>query len=144
MRNLLIVSDSHHDIEKMEKLFKKYQGYYIIHCGDYCIPRELLDKYDVHYVDGNCDMHDDRLELFFELDNEKIYVTHGHKQRVKMGYMNLYYKAIELVADYVFFGHTHEKTFFEDNNIKFINPGSLRYEGSYAVIENDKVYFKEI
>jgi len=144
MRNLLIISDTHRDTSLMEELIKKYKGYMIIHCGDYCVKRDILDKYDITCVDGNCDQYDDNIEKVIEIDSKRILITHGHKYRVKMGYMNLYYRAMELMCDYVFFGHTHEACVFSDNNITFINPGSLKYGRTYAVIENDEAIIKEI
>ena len=144
MRNLLIISDTHHDITLMEELIKKYKGYIVIHCGDYCVNRKILDKYNINYVDGNCDIHSDKEDLLLEIDGKKIFVTHGHKYKVKLGVMNLYYKAMELGCDYVFYGHTHIRACFKENGIIFINPGSLKYGREYCVIENDEIIFKEI
>ncbi|MCR5705437.1 MAG: YfcE family phosphodiesterase [Acholeplasmatales bacterium] len=144
MRNLLIISDTHRDKDLMVELIKKYKGYKVIHCGDYCIDRALLKKYDITFVDGNCDAYDDNLEHLIEVDNKKLFITHGHTYRVKMGYMNLYYRAIELSCDYVFFGHTHEACIFSDNGIIFVNPGSLKYGRTYAVVEDGKAMIKEI
>ena len=49
--------------------------------------------------------------------------------------MSLYYKALEINANYVLFGHTHFQEKFEKGGITFINPGSLK-DNKYALIED--------
>ena len=143
MRNLLIISDSHHMNNELEEILKKYKDFFIIHCGDYCIDNKILKKYNVVYVDGNCDRFDDNLERIIELDGKKILITHGHMYNVKYSYQNLYYRAKENECDYVFFGHTHEKALFNHDGITFINPGSLKYGRTYVLVINDEIIFKE-
>ena len=45
-------------------------------------------------------------------------------------------------ADYVLFGHTHRALITQEGGVTFINPGSLRYKGTYcyANAENGKLY----
>lgn len=144
MKNLLIISDTHKDIVLMASLIKKYKDFQIIHCGDYCIDYKYLEENNIIYVDGNCDNKNNVLERVIECDGKKIFITHGHKYSVKSGLEKLYFKALELDVDYVFFGHTHNPLNIEYNGIYFINPGSLKYTNTYVTIEDDVIKIKEI
>lgn len=80
-------------------------------------------------------------------------MTHGHKEKVKEGLTNLYYKALSLSCDIVLFGHTHIPLKIQEGSIFFINPGSITFprggsKSSYALItlqeeavEAEIVYF---
>ncbi len=144
MRNLLIISDTHKDTALIEELLKKYEGYTVFHCGDFCVDEEILKKNNITYVFGNCDHKGDIYDIILEMDSKKIFITHGHKYNVKFGLEKIYFKALELGCDYVFFGHTHQPLNIECNGIHFINPGSLKYGRTYALIENDNIEIKEI
>lgn len=145
MKKLLVISDSHHELNELIELCEKYKDYMIIHCGDYCIDEDILDKYGVIYVRGNCDaLSKAPSERLIDVDGEKIFITHGHKYGVKEDLLRLKYKALEQGISYVFFGHTHVETYFKEDGVVFINPGSLRYTRSYALIEDGKVLLKRM
>lgn len=120
--------------DEMFKLFKEYKNYKIIHLGDYCIKKELLDKYDVLTIKGNCDFEGIvETEL---IDNDmKMFITHGDKYNVKMRLDRIYYKALEEDCNYILFGHTHYPVCEELNGVYILNPGSL-VDNSYITIEN--------
>ena len=46
-------------------------------------------------------------ELTLTIAGKRIFLTHGHMQRVKSGLLNLTYAARERSADVALFGHTH-------------------------------------
>lgn len=143
MKKFLVISDTHHQTKELIDLFEKYKDYVIIHCGDYCIDESILNKYNVIYVKGNCDIlsvHEEDRTL--DIEGLRIFITHGHKYGVKSDFLRIKYKALEVGANYVFFGHTHIETYFCEDGISFINPGSLKYTNSYVIIEDDKVLFK--
>lgn len=128
---LLIISDSHRyslDID-----FSKYD--YIIHCGDYGSSLELLKTNNALYVKGNCDL-DGNDEIALNINNKKVFITHGNKYNVKYDYERLIYRALEVCADIVFFGHTHNQIAFVEEDILFINPGN--YPDFYVeIVDND-------
>ena len=142
------MSDTHGDAEVIKRV-KEYQPDVdtVIHCGD----SELL--FDHPYFDGvkrvrgNCDP-DNRFpeEELFEVNGKKIFVAHGHLFNVKSTIMNLYYRAQEVEADAVFFGHSHVLGVEIVDNILFVNPGSLLKpraidDKSYVVVEyNDNAW----
>ena len=140
---LLIMSDTHSNTKIMEQVIERRQEEVdaIIHCGD----SELKASYfadHLHVVRGNCDMDDNfPLEDVFSVQNTKILVVHGHKYNVKSTLMPLFYRAQEIQASIVCFGHSHILGAEMQEGILFINPGSLqqprgRKEKSYAIVEN--------
>src|SRR5689334_21165614 len=110
MSKILIVSDSHGITKELEELKERHRSEVdlMIHCGD----SELMadEKYMEGFaaVRGNCDFDTsyplDRLEV---VAGKKIYVTHGHKYSVKTSLMRLHYRAREVDANIVCFGHSH-------------------------------------
>lgn len=139
---LLIISDTHGDTETMEKVRNYWKNVdAVIHCGDSELEPSYFEGLDVHIVQGNCDLHDGfPEEELFELLNEKILVVHGHRHSVKSTLMPLSYRAQEVEASIVCFGHSHVLGAELQNGTLFVNPGSLhkprgRKEKSYAIVE---------
>lgn len=139
---LLVLSDTHGDIQSMEQVIAHRQDVNaIIHCGDSELDYSYFKDSPVHVVRGNCDM-DPRFpeELMLPIEEETIYIAHGHKHQVKSTLMPLYYRAQEVQASIVCFGHSHVLGAEVSNGVLFVNPGSLRMprgrmEKSYALIE---------
>ena len=140
---LLIMSDTHSTTKIMEQVIERRQDEVdaIIHCGDSELNANYFTEKPIHIVRGNCDM-DDRFpleELFFVKD-AKVLVVHGHKHNVKSTLTSLFYRAQEVQASVVCFGHSHLIGAEMQEGILFINPGSLqqprgRKEKSYAIAE---------
>lgn len=91
-------------------------------------------------VKGNCDvLFCDGIpeETVVNLDGLKILILHGHKYGVKSGYDRILYRAAELEADAVLFGHTHipfnSVEYVNGKRIQIFNPGSIA-SGSYGVL----------
>lgn len=141
---LLVMSDTHGDAEVINKVRESHPSVdAVIHCGDSELPFDHPYLEGVLRVRGNCD-RDDRFveEELVEMNGVKIFVAHGHLLNVKSNIMNLYYRAKELEADAVFFGHSHVLGSELMENILFVNPGSLlkpraRIEKSYCIVEFD-------
>lgn len=127
----------------MEQVIERHQQEVdaIIHCGDSELNADYFTENPVHIVRGNCDT-DDRfpLERLFSVQDAKVLVVHGHKYNVKSTLMTLFYRAQEVQASVVCFGHSHLLGAEMQEGILFINPGSLqqprgRKEKSYAIAE---------
>ncbi|NMD70679.1 metallophosphoesterase [Bacillus sp. DNRA2] len=143
MTKALIVSDSHRFVEELDHIKKKHQHEVdvMIHCGD---SELFFDQPEIEgfvTVRGNCDYEmkypDEQVVEFAGL---KIFVTHGHLFSVKSTLMNLYYRAQELGANIVCFGHSHMLGMEQIDDILFINPGSIRLprgrkERTYCILE---------
>lgn len=124
---LLIMSDTHGD----EEIIDRVKGYHpdaqkIIHCGDSELPYAHPAMQGMERVKGNCDHDGNYLEeILFQVNGERVYVTHGHLYDVKNSPMKLVYRAKELGANIVCFGHSHVLGAEYIDDIFFINPGSL-------------------
>lgn len=146
---ILVLSDTHGEIEKAEEVIRKSNGInLIIHLGDYYRDAQRLsDKFpDIpfEYIHGNSDFMIDGVpaEKLLQLSGKKIFITHGHKYSVKWDYEKLYRKAEETGADLLLFGHTHIPKLISKNNCLILNPGSIsdprgNSKESYAIIEID-------
>ncbi|MBR6019478.1 MAG: metallophosphoesterase [Lachnospiraceae bacterium] len=128
---VLVISDTHGRRETMERLLETDDAKdadWIIHCGDIGYDDEWLRyafRGAVTIVCGNCDFGSDLpREAVVEREGVKFYVTHGH--RYLMGGLDrLAYRAQEVGASVVLFGHTHIPYTVEEDGIRFLNPGSL-------------------
>ncbi|PTY81235.1 metallophosphoesterase [Heyndrickxia sporothermodurans] len=142
---VLIVSDSHGLREELKQLKEKYENKVnaMIHCGDSELMANDEEISGYLVVRGNCDY--DRqfpLDIKENIDGNKIFITHGHHYNVKMTLLNLSYKAKEVGADFVFFGHSHMLGAEMINGTLYLNPGSLlmprgRKEKTYAIVEKN-------
>ena len=124
-----IVSDTHKNLYMLDKAIKLMGDIYlIIHLGD-CKKdlTQINTKYNLNYeaVVGNNDfVREGEVEKVIVINGKKILLTHGHKYNVYFGIDRLYFRASEVEADIVLYGHTHAQNVEWVNNILFINPGS--------------------
>lgn len=124
-----VVADSHGNLFILDKLLTQMGELdMIIHLGDHY--RDIVkinDKYKnkIEYVNGNNDSKGDaEAEKVLNLGGKRIFITHGDKYNVYYGIDRLYYKAQEVEADAVLFGHTHKRSREDFGGIMFLNPGS--------------------
>ena len=142
---ILVMSDTHGDANVIKQVQQYYPNIKItIHCGD----SELASNHEalssmIVAVRGNCDRDEAfPIESFVQLDNVKVYTTHGHVFDVKSTPLKLLYRAKEVEADLVFYGHSHRLAAEMIDGTLFINPGSLlkprgRKEKSFAIVERN-------
>lgn len=139
-----VLSDTHRHIWAIDEAVAALKDCdMIIHLGDNVQDVKEISKYfkgKVIGVCGNCDfttsVPNDRIET---IEGKKIFITHGHRYDVKYDILKLKYKAQEIQADVVLYGHTHIARIDYEDGIWFINPGSpvLSRDGynSVAVLE---------
>ena len=150
MKRILILSDSHGDTNRCINIINKFEGQLdaIIHAGDCVRDAEdltyIFPDIPMHYVRGNNDIFTTAPgDLLVESSGVRIFITHGHDYRVKyeLKYTTLAEKAKKVGADLCVFGHTHMPYTDFVGNMIILNPGSIRFGGTYAVaeIENGKV-----
>ena len=153
-----VVSDTHRKMTYIEKVKKVVQeADILIHLGDNTDDIELLEdgfKGRVYGVRGNCDISKKYPEeQVIDVEGKKIFFTHGHNYGVKSSYTSIYCKGMEIGADVVLFGHTHQTFMEEYRDIIFVNPGSVsmpNLRGRYVVFldvqqgKKVQVNFKEI
>ena len=126
----IVFSDSHDRVSLMEDLTKKYLSRIdcIIHLGDCTEDTAALRELGkpLFQVRGNND-YDSLypLERTVSLAGKRIYMTHGHRQKVYWNTDVLYYTAAQEQADAALFGHTHVPYLENEGGIIIMNPGSI-------------------
>lgn len=143
---VIVISDTHGQINDIIKAINEMRGIdLIVHLGDNtkdAVNIKSQTHIDIINVKGNCDFLDNstKEDKLIKIKDKRIFLTHGHKYGVKYGLDNLYYKAKEINADIVLFGHTHIPLSVNHDNILFFNPGSTTMprgisKRSYGIIE---------
>ena len=140
---LLVLSDSHGNVDNMLRAVELTAPDRIVHLGDgWRDAEELHARYPalpLERVPGNCDYgcRDEAQERILLLGGKRILLCHGHTLRVKSGLLTAYYTAQERQVDALLFGHTHEPYIDERGGTIFLNPGSIgaHYRPTYATLE---------
>ncbi|SHG86464.1 metallophosphoesterase family protein [Ornithinibacillus halophilus] len=140
MNSVVIVSDSHGLTNELLEIKERHDPTYFIHCGDSELHPDSKELGGYIKVGGNCDFDpqfpDDQIVQVGDLT---FYVTHGHLYNVKMNLMKLAYRAEEVQANVVCFGHSHVAGAEKIDQQLFINPGSIRMprnrpDKTYAIV----------
>ena len=146
---ILIISDTHGLLWYLDEVLKKVGLIdMLIHCGDIQKDEDPIKEAvncPVYMVAGNNNFGSLlEKELFLNIGNYHIMVTHGHRYSVGYGLDMLAASAKSKGADIVMFGHTHVPLIKKVDGITLINPGSItipRQSGrrpSYAFMEIDR------
>lgn len=154
---LLVLSDSHGRPDLIEEAIRRVRPDGILFAGD-----GLRDLTRVEIpcplwaVSGNCDWLSTPLiingsalepqtEELVTVEGIRILLTHGHKYGVKSGPTAAAYRALELGADILVYGHTHVPVEYrlppaeggteERKPLILFNPGSIGdRDGSFGTI----------
>ena len=139
---IVVMSDTHGETNSIDQVRHAVSTVdAVFHCGDSELDKQHESLQDAFVVGGNCDWDSSfPAEVFTEVNGVKVLMTHGHLWQVKSTMMPLSYRAQEVGADVVLFGHSHLLGAELIDGILFVNPGSLelprgRKEKSYAIIE---------
>ena len=144
---ILVLSDSHGNVENMVRAVEETQPRMILHLGDCWRDAEHLhDRFPdipLHQVPGNCDCRPgEELEKVVLTADKRILMCHGHTRGVKQSLIAAGFAAEEQAADVFLFGHTHKPFLDWRGKCLFMNPGSIGdyRTPSYALvrIENGK------
>ncbi|MFZ5942761.1 MAG: metallophosphoesterase family protein [Bacillota bacterium] len=125
-----ILSDTHGNLSLAREALKEMGKIDLLfHGGDYYTDAcQLAEEFNVNVktVVGNCDFFvSGPKEEILTLGDYKIFLTHGHQYGVKGSLQRLFYRAEEIQADIVVYGHTHIPLYSVEDSIHFINPGSI-------------------
>jgi len=131
---LLVLSDSHADIDPMIAAVRRERPDAVLHLGDHYTDAEalhrLFPKIPLNAVTGNTDFRgNDTYELLLPFESKRVFMTHGHFYGVKTGLSALEAKGASLAADIVLFGHTHVPYLNWANGMWMMNPGSVSAGG---------------
>ncbi len=122
-----VFSDSHGDVSAAKRFFDRLAPLdSLFHLGDYAADGEKLSKLfscPVYAVRGNCDYRSDQpLERIVDLGGKRFLLLHGHQYYYADAML---YRAEEVHADMVLYGHTHVPDLSADGPRLILNPGSL-------------------
>lgn len=145
---VIVVSDTHGKNDNYFKLIEMHNPDMIIHCGDVEGSEYALTEAancPVYMVKGNNDFFSELpKELEVQVENFKVWVTHGHTYGVSVGCGYIKEEASSRGANIVLFGHTHMPLIDKEGDVIAINPGSLSYprqpgrQPSFAILETDR------
>ena len=144
---ILVLSDSHGNIENMCRCVDLVRPECVLHLGDHIRDAEVLGARYPHLpleaVPGNCDWGDPApAEKLLETGNQRILMMHGHTRRVKSTVMDAVLAAREAGADILLFGHTHRALVDRSGPLWIMNPGAagdpLRPSYGVITIENGR------
>lgn len=157
----MIISDIHgysKNLKKVLNIFYKENCNRLIILGDLLSPgsdyeevKSLLNnfKFSLLCLKGNNDGYifseldfnviDGYLNI--KLDDNNVFITHGHRYNRSNIPMN--------DNDILIQGHTHMSCMYKENNKYYLNPGSISLprdntSGSYIVYEDNKFYLYDI
>ena len=145
------VADTHGKTELIIKKLRLLKPHHILFAGDYYSDGQKIIKVlnvPGNSVAGNCDTTNRmKKEAIINLLGYKIFLVHGHQFGVKSDFSRLSYRALELEANAVVFGHTHRPFCEKVGDLWMINPGSPLHsrcpgQGSFAIIDIDGEGFK--
>lgn len=142
---IVIFSDVHGNKEVVERIFSfNPDADYFFSLGDSELPKDYLESKQIIFIKGNYPFdpgiaYDYQMKLL----DTSIFLTHGHKYSVRRDVGKLLYKAKELEANLVLYGHTHIANIEFYDGIYIVNPGSANrsrnhIDSSYLVLTIDK------
>ena len=143
---ILVLSDSHSGLSFMRRCIQTVKPDAMVHLGDYFEDgtdmAEEFPQIPMHQVPGNCDRY--RMiayhpeQLCYPVGGVKLFMTHGHNQKVKMTLALLKKEAREAGAAAALFGHTHSPYCCQEDGLWLLNPGSCSsFGGSAGLIETE-------
>ncbi|HMM06621.1 MAG TPA: YfcE family phosphodiesterase [Clostridiales bacterium] len=141
---VLIFSDSHGQKRRMVDIAAKEKPSLILHLGDHeADAAGTFANVRTRNVKGNCDYNSVEEETRrFDLGDVKIFMTHGHRYRVKFGLEALTEAALAAGANVILFGHTHRPYLQKYPDYTIMNPGTP--DQSYGMIEIEDGKLKNI
>ena len=127
---ILVLSDSHGNLENMVQAVERENPRMILHLGDCWREAERLHDHfpeiPFHQVPGNCDFRpEEPAEQLLFLEDKRVLMCHGHTYRVKQSLLLAGYAAEEQNLDLFLFGHTHQPLVDMRGKTLFLNPGSI-------------------
>lgn len=148
---ILLISDSHFENTPLKNITEKHidKVDYFIHCGDSSLNADdsLLQRYLV--VKGNHDNDSFKDNIIININQYRCLIIHGNNFDIYLGYEKLLDFIKKNNINICFHGHTHIPSFYHQDNIYIINPGSIMINrasygfGTYAIVDiNNKIDVK--
>ena len=144
---ILVLSDSHSTLSFMRRCIDSVKPDVMIHLGDHFddgfAMKEEYPQIPLYQVPGNCDRYrcppDQPEILILPVGGVLLYMTHGHRHKVKAYLGALLRDARASNAAAVLYGHTHVPDCHqEEDGLWVMNPGSCGYFGGSAGVLETK------
>lgn len=138
---ILVLSDSHSALSFMRRCIEAVKPNAIVHLGDHFDDAEAMKEefpgIPMYRVPGNCDRYrcpTGQPEILIDrVCGVELYMTHGHKHKVKSYLGALLRDARASRVDAVLYGHTHQEDCHQEaDGLWVLNPGSCGYYGGTA------------
>lgn len=125
---IAVISDTHGDKNAMNRALGLIGSVdVILHLGDHGadLPASSDSVPETYAIRGNSDTRKNLPEeLLLNFCGHTIFMCHGHRYDVKQDLGRLYYRGLELGADILLFGHTHQAICHRKEEVLILNPGS--------------------
>lgn len=112
--NIVVFSDSHGKRYNVMTLAARTKPDVVLFLGDGLADLDALPEgVDVRAVRGNCDLFaqiDAPSNRIVTVGTYRFFLTHGHREGVKMGEKVAILRALDEDADVLLYGHTHRAT----------------------------------
>ncbi|MCH5169748.1 MAG: metallophosphoesterase [Oscillospiraceae bacterium] len=137
---ILVLSDSHRNKFACETAIKNQPNAdIVVFLGDgeydFDACRNLIRTTQVYAVRGNGDFYSSLPESqIIEVNNTRIYITHGYNERVKFDTQYLCDKVKDYDCKIGLYGHTHIQRYEYLEGVHLYCPGSLLHE-EYGVVD---------
>lgn len=136
---ILVISDTHGDTGSASRLIRTLHPDHLLHLGDCVRDAEDLERefpqLPICAVTGNNDWFSrEEKEKVIELNGIRIFLCHGHTTGVRDTLYTQINRAREYGCRVSLFGHTHSPLLEDENGILLLNPGSLTFSRTYALL----------
>lgn len=137
---LLVLSDSHGRKNLLLEAVELHpEADAVIFLGDGERDIEFLKEHHpeikLYAVCGNCDFNSSLPPFLIEkFGGKTVYATHGHYESVKYSLAVLKQKVYNCSASIALYGHTHVHDTTYDDEVWYVNPGSVS-TGKYAMVD---------
>ncbi|MCF0120007.1 MAG: metallophosphoesterase, partial [Oscillospiraceae bacterium] len=136
---ILVLSDSHRNVENIKLAISLTGPDLVLHLGDHITDCATLNlafpQIPVRCVGGNCDRGNHLENDEFVIEGKRFFMTHGHNYGVKFSLKSLVNNAMARGADIVLYGHTHVRHYEEYEGLHILNPGSCQRELNVGIID---------
>jgi len=124
---VVVFSDAHGNKELIKRILEyNPDADYVISLGDTELNHSFLLDLDIFAIKGNYPRDGGFVfESILEVEDKKIFLTHGHKYGVTNNMVKLLAKGMKTGVDLVLYGHTHIPKFDNVAGVFYINPGSI-------------------
>jgi len=136
----VIISDSHGNLSAVEEVLYRHPNRDVIFLGDGLRDIERIEAYysgiSFLRVAGNNDFFapNTAKTITVPMGKAALFCTHGHNYGVRESTDMLRYYAKHANCAAALFGHTHVPVNRTEEGVLLLNPGSIGYGGTYALL----------